>query len=388
MKSEAAMSAETAMAADADLILARQTDCLLSAARRGGPVFIFPHVRADGDAIGACMAYAMILAQIGLSAVILAEEALPEKFAFLPAAGCACYRAADPAGGADGMPAGGADGVPAGGAEDMPAGAGMPGLLPPGALAVAIDSHGFDRLGRREALFEGAPCRLILDHHPSDRPPDPLYFKDTAAAASCEIVCRWMVQLERRLNRPLLNRDIATCLMTGLLTDTGRFSYTNTTAVTLETGARLLAAGADIRDLTARLFDTMRPARLALMGRMAVRARYYCGGRLLISGLTASDLADCGAVEEDLDGLAGQLRDVEGVDVALLLRETADGAVRGNLRASERFDVSAYARTLGGGGHRAASGFTLTQTDLARAWERCAAEIADRLSRTKEEGTA
>ena len=111
-----------------------------------------------------------------------------------------------------------------------------------------------------------------------------------------------------------------------------------------------------------------------------MRARYYCGGRLVISGLTALDLAACETVEEDLDGLAGQLRDVDGVDVALLLRETGDGEVRGNLRSSERFDVSAYARTLGGGGHRAASGFTLMQTDLNCAWERCAREIADRLT--------
>lgn len=346
------------MKTEADLILNRQTDRLLDMARLGGAVLIFPHVRADGDAIGACMGYALILARIGVPALILAEEPLPEKFLFLPEAGRACYRTVDSVG------------------------------LPSDALAVAIDSHGADRLGRREALFETAACRMILDHHPSERPPEPLYFKDTAAAASCEIVCRWLVQLEQRLNRTLLNRDIATCLMTGLLTDTGRFSYTNTTAVTLESAARLLAAGADIRDLTARLFDTIRPARLALIGRMAVRARYYCGGRLVISGLTALDLAACGAVEEDLDGLAGQLRDVDGVDVALLLRETGDGEVRGNLRSSERFDVSAYARTLGGGGHRAASGFTLMQTDLNCAWERCAREIADRLSRTTEEETA
>lgn len=323
-----------------DLIL----DELSEARRSGGQVVLYPHVRADGDALGGCFALARLLRKLDINSLVLLEEEVPEKFIFLPGLELAAiYDQADRAA-----------------------------LLDRQCVAVAIDSHGADRLMSRETLYDAAPVRMVIDHHVSELPVHPLYYKDTTASAVCEMIGSFALHLEKRENRELMDLDIATALMAGIMTDTGRFSYSNVTARTFSIASRLKAHGVRMNDLSERLFDTMSPARMRLIAVISAGVTYYYGGRLAVAQISLRDREEAGARDDsDLDGLAAMLRTVEGVDVALLLTEAECGAVRGNLRSNAHFDSAAFARTLGGGGHVPAAGFTMENTTLKAAWAHC-----------------
>ncbi|HHX36530.1 MAG TPA: hypothetical protein GX717_00940 [Clostridiaceae bacterium] len=321
-------------------------------------VVIYPHVRADGDAIGACFAFALILREVGFEVMILGEEPIEEKFKYILAMAPDMYQVAT---------------TPIETEQWQE-------WIKRQAVGVAIDSPARDRLGEREVLFEQAPIRFIIDHHPSDRPPEKYYVKRTSAGAACEMIADFLFYLEAAVDKILLNKEIATCLLTGLLTDTGRFSFTNTTSHTLKIASVTLQAGADMRTLTAHLFDTMSPGRMALIGLLAQRLTYHADGRIAMSYFIPEDFVRYHAVETDTDGLVGKLRDVEGVEISLLLQATKEGDLRGSLRSSDVFHVGRFAETLGGGGHQAAAGFTLEQTTLQDGQERLVKELTKRLT--------
>ncbi len=335
------------VASDSDLYV-RTMDLIwdeISRARRsGGQVILYPHVRADGDALGGCFALARLLRKLEIDALVLLEEEVPEKFVFLPGLELAAiYDKADRADLADRQ-----------------------------RVAVAIDSHGADRLKSRETLYDAAQVKIVIDHHVSELPVHSLYYKDTTAAAVCEMIGTFALHLEKRENRELMDLDIATALMTGIMTDTGRFSYSNVTARTFSIASRLKAHGVRMNELSERLFDTMSPARMKLIAVIATGVTYYYGGRLAVAQISLRDREEAGARDDsDFDGLAAMLRTVEGVDVALLLTEAVGGEVRGNLRSNVHFDSAAFARTLGGGGHVPAAGFTMKNTTLKAAWAHC-----------------
>lgn len=345
------------MTAELKQVFHDQTDALLHLAETGGLALLYPHVRADGDALGACLGYVQLLNKAGIRSMVLAEEPVPGKFSYLPGQQYFVDK------------------------DDPRAAA----LIEEQAIAISLDSHGADRLETRQQAFEACPVCFVIDHHLSERPVHKHYYKDITAAATCEIVGDYVSYLEARLDRQLLDRDIATCLMTGLLTDTGRFSFTNTTENTLAVASRMMGQKVDMRWLTSHLFDQMKAARMALIGIMATRVRYHVGGRFAISMLLDHEIKDAGAEDSDIDGLAGMLRDVEGVDVSLLLREAEDGSIRGNLRSNERFHSANYARSLGGGGHAPAAGFTLTGMSPQEAWDLCTSQIASILEKGSED---
>ena len=232
----------------------RIIDELLKLCATDHTVVLYPHVRADGDALGACFALVPILRKLQITPLVLLEEPVPDKFTYLPGLDAASVF--------------------------------LPETEPPEELlrqqiAVAVDSHGAERLLNRESFYDRAPVRMVLDHHVSEQPLHPLYYKDVRAAATCEIVTALVLRLEDRLNCSLLDAESAGALMSGLMTDTGRFSFSNVTAQTFAAAAKLKDYGVRMNDLSERLFDTMSPARLELIGLIAAGITYY-GGRLAV----------------------------------------------------------------------------------------------------------
>src|SRR5213075_2288256 len=159
-----------------------------------------------------------------------------------------------------------------------------------------------------------------------------------------------------------LTPDIAEPLYIALVTDTGRFQYTNTTPKALRLAAELVEAGADVHRVFQGVYESVQFAKLKLLARALERAQVYEGGRIVVSYLLRTDFAEVGAAEPYLEGIIDYLRAVEGADMAVLIREPPrdDGPTRKvSLRASvDELDVSAIARTFGGGGHRQAAGFS------------------------------
>jgi phosphoesterase RecJ-like protein len=173
-----------------------------------------------------------------------------------------------------------------------------------------------------------------------------------------------------------LTPEIAAPLYAGMVTDTGRFGYTNTSPQTHRAAARLLEAGADHAELARRLYEDQPLDRLLLMGRALDRSRRLAGGRMVAALLTREDFADAGG--DDSEGIVEVMRSGRGVEVAALVREAGPpGSYRVSLRSVDPdVDMSAIARQEGGGGHRAAAGFSTTRPpDELFDWlERCVAE--------------
>jgi phosphoesterase RecJ-like protein len=159
-----------------------------------------------------------------------------------------------------------------------------------------------------------------------------------------------------------LTPGIAEALYVGLVTDTGRFQYSNTTPKALRLAAELVEAGADVHGIFRSVYETVQFAKLKLLARALDRAQLYEGGRLVVSYLVQGDFEAVGAEEPYSEGIIDYLRQAEGAQMVALIREPpGDGGPtrRVSLRSSrDEVDVSAVARKAGGGGHRQAAGFS------------------------------
>ena len=317
------------------------TDTILTLAGSDQILYIYPHISADGDALGSSLGLALILAKLDVKARILTSEELSEKLAFLPHHGLInCFDRSKEQ-------------------EEE--------ILRSQAMALAIDCSAADRLAKRLPLYEAAKTKLVIDHHISDLPDEPLYLVNTTAAATCEMIVFYMRYLEERFSMELLDSEIGVCLMTGMVTDTGRFSFSSVTARTFEAASVLMRIPIAIGELTEHLFDTISVSKLRLTGIIANRAELYHDDLFVIADLPKSILDDIDWVETDLEGLAAKMRNVDSVELSVMLRELKNGYIRGNIRSGPLVDAQAFARQFGGGGHLRAAGFTVKDMTMADA---------------------
>lgn len=223
-----------------------------------------------------------------------------------------------------------------------------------------------DRLGEMETVIN-------IDHHHDNTAFGTLNLLDPGASSTAEVV--W--GLIHELDVPI-DAKTAEALYIGLVTDTGRFSYENTTPRAHLMAAELLEAGIDITAIRRRLYEDVRPAKLHLL-RYALDSFVVHGGGALISArITARDFAAAGGTEAHAEGIIDVLRGLRGVRIAALARELEHdpGRFKVSLRAADpRIDVSAIARASGGGGHPQAAGFTTDRDDAGLA-EFLLAELA------------
>jgi bifunctional oligoribonuclease and PAP phosphatase NrnA len=200
------------------------------------------------------------------------------------------------------------------------------------------------------------------------------------AGASCTAELVW--RLARELGAEL-TPDIADALYVGLVTDTGRFSYENTSPDSHRMAAELMEAGVNPHLVYRRLFEDLPFRRLQLLQRALSSVRREDGGAITLASLSKADYEETGAQETDSEGIVDHMRAVEGTAVAVLVRELLaddrDGLRKVSLRATDgRVDVSSIARSLGGGGHPQAAGFT-TELSVDELVERLRPEVAAQL---------
>jgi phosphoesterase RecJ-like protein len=212
-------------------------------------------------------------------------------------------------------------------------------------------------MGAAAGLLGQAPLSIDLDHHHDNSRFATISHVVADASSTGEIVR----DLLRLLDVPL-TPAIAEALYVALVTDTGRFQYTNTTPKALRLAAELVEAGVDVQRVFRGIYESVEFAKLKLLARALERAKVYDGGRLVISYLLRGDFHELGVGEEYAEGIIDYLRSVEGAELAATIREPPeppDAPRRISLRASsDEIDVSAIARQRGGGGHRQAAGFS------------------------------
>lgn len=223
-------------------------------------------------------------------------------------------------------------------------------------VLVAVDCAKADRMGSDPAPIERSKLVVNIDHHHDNTRFGHVNLIVADASSTGEVL--------RDVFRELgveITPEIAEPLYIALVTDTGRFQYANTTPKSLRLAAELVDAGADVHAVFQEVYESVEFAKLKLLARALERARVFEGGRIVVSDLPRKDFSDVGAPEAYSEGIIDYLRAVEGSELAVLIREPPrdDGPTRRvSLRASiDELDVSAIARSFGGGGHRQAAGF-------------------------------
>jgi bifunctional oligoribonuclease and PAP phosphatase NrnA len=224
-------------------------------------------------------------------------------------------------------------------------------------VLVLLDCGNIERSPMRFVGVEGQHT-LNIDHHHDNTRFGSLNLVVPEASSTAEIV--W--ELAKGLDAEL-TPGIAEALYVAMVTDTGKFMYTNTSPRAHRMAAELLEAGVDPAATYRRLYENVPFNRLQLLGRALGRLQRRASGALTVAYLSRSDYLETLSKETDSDGIIDQLRATEGTAVAVLVREliseTQTGTCKVSLRAAnERVDVSAIARTYGGGGHRQAAGFS------------------------------
>ncbi|MDQ6910699.1 MAG: bifunctional oligoribonuclease/PAP phosphatase NrnA [Actinomycetota bacterium] len=219
-------------------------------------------------------------------------------------------------------------------------------------LMVTFDCGSLARLGELAAPARSAKDLVVIDHHTTNDGYGTINVIDPKAAASAVIVRR----LFERLGWDL-DRDAAICLYTGLVCDTGRFQYDNTTPEVFELAGELSGFDLPIGAISRQLFEEHRLAYLRLVASALERAEFDPVRRFVATWVTSDDLSHHGVEIEETEGLIDLVRRTSEADVSCVLKETPEGT-KVSLRAVSDVDVGALASSFGGGGHRAAAGFS------------------------------
>jgi bifunctional oligoribonuclease and PAP phosphatase NrnA len=224
-------------------------------------------------------------------------------------------------------------------------------------VLLAVDCANDRRIGEQNTGVDRAQLVVNVDHHHDNSEFGDVNLIVAEASSTSEIVRDILRELD-----VALTPEIAAALYVGLVTDTGRFQYTNTTPKALRLAAELVEAGADVHGIFRHVYETVQFSKLKLLARALERAQLFEGGRLVVSYLLKDDFGDVGAEEPYSEGIIDSLRAVEGSEMVALIREPPRNegpARRISLRSShDEVDVSAVARKMGGGGHRQAAGFS------------------------------
>lgn len=222
---------------------------------------------------------------------------------------------------------------------------------------VVLDSGDLEYSGVKLHLeeLEYSPQILNIDHHPTNEHFGHVNLIEIDAASTSDILFRLFDH-----NRFRIDKNIATCLLTGIITDTGSFSNLATTPQAIHNASELLILGARAKDIINYALTNQSLGLLKLWGRAFSRLIINDHTNVAITVITQRDFTECEVDNESAEGIANFLNNLNGAKAVLVLKEQSDGTIKGSLRSTqENIDVSKFARLLGGGGHKKAAGFTI-----------------------------
>jgi phosphoesterase RecJ-like protein len=286
-------------------------------------ILLIAHHNPDPDALGSALGLAFALEAYGKRCVVACADPAPANFTFLPGRERVVTE----------LPG-----------EDFD-------------LVIALDAGELSRYGalyeRHKAFFDGA--RIVnIDHHATSTGCGVVNIIDPASAATAELLTLFL------LNRgAAITQEIAQCLLAGIITDTRSFEFDATTERTLAVGAYLVGCGAVPETIVKPMYRMKPFAQVKLWGRVLQTAQTASDGRIIWATLRRSDMEEAGATQDMDDGLPGYLLDVEGVEIAVMLREGDENTTRVSVRTRGPWDGSKMTMRYGGGGHMRAAGCTI-----------------------------
>lgn len=304
---------------------------ILEVLRKGERFLVCSHSRPDGDAVGSVLAMGMMLEQMGKHADLVTADRVPSIYRGLP------------------------------GVEGIRSTIRVHG---PYDAVILLECDGIERarLHGLERFF-----LINIDHHLTGRPYAQLNWIDYGAASVGELVLRIV-----KAAGATLTREMATCLYTTLLTDTGGFTYGTVNESTFGVARELVLAGADPVGIAREVFYSSTTSKVLLLG--AALNNLKREGRLAWLWVTHQDMVRTCAAEEDCEGIVNVGVGIAGVEVAVFLRELPEKRIRLSLRSKGKVNVAAISARLGGGGHGNAAGCTL-DGPLGRALEKILNEL-------------
>jgi phosphoesterase RecJ-like protein len=289
---------------------------ILAALREGEKFLVCSHSRPDGDAVGSMLAMGMLLKQMGKRVDIVAADRVPAVYRNLP------------------------------GADEIRHVMRVHG---PYDAVVLLECDGLERTRLRglEPMFQ-----INIDHHASGKPFGELNWIDRHACSVGEQVHRLV-----KAAGCTVTAEMATCLYTTLLTDTGGFCYGGIHASTFKLAGELVEAGADPVHIAREIYFANPFSKMLLLGKALSTLKR--DGALAWLWVTHEDMVSANAVEEDCEGVVNYALSTGGTEAAVFLRELPEGRIRLSLRSKGHIHVAAISERLGGGGHENAAGCTL-----------------------------
>ena len=279
---------------------------------------ILTHISPDGDTLGSAFALALALKSIGKNAFVVSNDNIPQKFDY---------------------------------------------FVKPANLKsfdyetiIAVDVADAKLLGSLYEKYEDK-VELTIDHHISNTRYAKHLYLDVKASATAECVFELIKKLKVKMT-PL----IATCLYTGIATDTGCFKYSNVTPKTHLIAAELCKNGIDAAEINRRMFDTKSRNQVELEKMVLETAEFHFNDRCMLLTVTSEMQKKSGCEQSELEGVAVISRTVEGVKVGVSVKQTEPDLYKISVRTYEPFDASRICAELGGGGHKAAGGCSVNGT--------------------------
>ncbi|MBR4434880.1 MAG: bifunctional oligoribonuclease/PAP phosphatase NrnA [Clostridia bacterium] len=281
---------------------------------------LLSHISPDGDTLGSALALRLLLKRLGKTVEAVCANPVPKIYSFMP------------------------------GADEV--------ILPEDAKGyervISVDCADTPRFGRAISLFSQAERTAAIDHHITN----PHYAETNLVVADASATAEIMHALYLRMGVEI-DRDAATCLYTGLVTDTGNLSYSNTTANTLRIIADFVEKKlVDVSELNRLIYRNVPYAKTRVQGFVVSNIQLECDGMFAYATLTQAQMKSYGATNEDCEGIIDCVRDIDSVRIAAFVRESADGSYKVSLRSKGVGDVGRIAALHGGGGHEKAAGYT------------------------------
>lgn len=224
-------------------------------------------------------------------------------------------------------------------------------------LVIILDSGDLKYAGVEKHFHQlkGLPVVINIDHHPTNTYYGHVNLVHPKASSTSELIYHFLDHL-----RTPINKEMATSLLTGILTDTGSFSNLSTTPSSLEVSSRLMALGARVKEIVANTLQNKSLMQLQLWGRALSRLKQNRETGIVTTVLTQKDFTELGMDEDSTEGISNFLNNVEQAKAIIVFREKSDGTIKASLRTTHPgVDVSKIAKFFGGGGHKKAAGFTM-----------------------------
>ncbi|KUO71195.1 MAG: hypothetical protein APF77_05940 [Clostridia bacterium BRH_c25] len=295
---------------------------IISKIKESNKIAIMSHIMPDGDNVGSSLALYNALRKSGKDVRLILDDDIPKVYRFL--------KSSDKAE--------------------------RPGQFESFDVVIALDCGDAERLGKSR-LYLDNNFVINIDHHISNDEFGNLNMVDTNASATGEIIYHIIKILGIDMDK-----EISECLYTAIVTDTGQFQYSNTTSITHQIAGDLINSGVNVSLMFERIYQNSSKEKIVLMKTALNSLEFYNNDSISCVNLTLEQMKNSNAMEEDSDGIINLARDIEGVEVAIFLKELQTGKIKVGLRSKKVVDVAAVAGRFGGGGHVRAAGCILYGT--------------------------